>query len=55
MFAAGYQVDLSKATVIDTHPHAQTCLISPETVMRLTSGSRARRPVETRLFPLVPH
>ena len=28
VFAAGHQVDLSKATVIDTHPHAQTrCLL----------------------------
>ena len=28
MFAAGHQVDLSKATVIYTHPHAQTrCLL----------------------------
>ena len=24
VFAAGHQVDLPKATVIDTHPHAQT-------------------------------
>ena len=28
MFAAGHQVDLSKATVIDTYPHAQAhCLL----------------------------
>ena len=28
VFAAGHQVDLSKATVIGTHPHAQThCLL----------------------------
>ena len=28
MFPAGHQVDLMKATVIDTHPHAQTCCLS---------------------------
>ena len=27
VFATGQQVDLSKATVIDTHPHAQTCCL----------------------------
>ena len=27
VFAAGHQVDLSKATVIDTHPHAQICCL----------------------------
>ena len=27
VFAAGHQVDLSKVTVMDTQPHAQTCCL----------------------------
>ena len=27
VFAAGHQVDLTKAMVIDAHPHAQTCCL----------------------------
>ena len=49
VFTAGYKIDLSKVTVIDTHPHAQThCFLESwhiqheRTLMQQEKGNVAR-------------